>query len=362
MIDLEMNEDLGHQLNVDYESSEAAPETDTPTLTVDAQGRTHGPDGKFVSNSEDSQETEETEEAETADEPAAEQQAADEQNAPQDETPEGEEADASEEYLEVDPDHPFFAKYGGDPDKAFAALEEAQRHVGRVGNEVGDLRKENEQLQQLLAQMQALETRLTPYQNDPEDNPQGLIQEVLQRAGDTGHFDEATYNRALALWAEEEPFAAARLDAQVAMAKAMAAQTPEPAQAEPEAPDALAAEVEAFKERNPDFQTLIPEINKIAEERPLLRQALESGTAQSRAMALQDLYDLAKSRSNVTATSEATRKVILRAAQEADKAKSDAAVVGASRSSGATPPAPSGNKLLEQTLRELHGLDDFVIE
>ena len=343
------------------EPEEAPVQPDTPELTFDATGRAHGPDGKFVSQEGDASAEEAAGEPEVAEvepetDPSAEAVPTDDggQDPPEDNV-----LELDAETLGIGDDHPLFTKYGGDLSKALEALDEAQRRVGERAHEVGNLRAENESLNQLLQEMATLRAQVTPYQNDLDEDPKALVMEVLQRTAETGYFDEGTYQRALSTWGEEEPFEAANLNAQVQMAK-MAAKTSAP-EAESSGPD-LAEEVDAFKERHPDFQQLLPAINTLAEQRPLLQRSLYEGSPQERAQALEDLYELAKSRSNQTATSEAAKKVILRARVEADKAKSDAAVVGASRTSAVELEKPiTGDRLLEQALRELSGLEDFVV-
>lgn len=340
--------------------SDAAPvQPDTPELTIDAEGRAHGPDGKFVALSDEGSESPEDDsvvDADAGEEPAT-----------------GPEAQASElpapkavedEFIEIelsDPDvEAYLAKYDGDFVAALKAATEAQKVIGRQGEELGTKRQENEQLNAVIAQLQGLEARLTPYRSDIDEEPQSLVGEVLQRAAETGHFDEATYEAALSAWAESDPFTAARLDAQVTFARQQA----ESMVATPQAPgnDALAREVDAFKSRHSDLDALLPAMNELAGQRPVLQRALYEGSAEERALALEDLYSLAKSRSIATDTSTAARKVILRAKADADKAKSDAAVVGASRTSAVTSDAPTGDRLLEQALRSMSGLDDLVIE
>lgn len=344
--------------------SDAVPaEPVTPALTIDAQGRTHGPDGKFVAPNDEAPEPVEDGSVVDPDEVPAQEVAA-EVAASEPVAPAAveDEIELDAETLGISDDHILFTKYGGDLLKALDALGAGQSTVGSLGNELGDLRKENEALQKLVQQVGSLEARLTPYRSDIDEDPQSLVGEVLQRAAETGHFDEATYEAALAGWAESDPFTAARLDAQVAMARQQAEVQVASQASQAPGNDALAREVDAFKTRHPDLDTALPAMNELAAQRPVLQRALYEGSAEERAQALEDLYTLAKSRSNETATSSAAKRVILRAKADADKAKSDAAVVGASRTSAVTPTAPTGDRLLEQALRSMSGLDDLVIE
>lgn len=363
LMDSEFNRGVAEApVEVDVEPAAAPAEPDTPELKIDAQGRAHGPDGKFVAASDENPVSAPEEDSETTIEADPEAQEADEDTV-EDSPAEDNVLELDAETLGIDADHPLFTKYGGDLQKALTALAESQRLVGERAHEVGGLRKENEELQQLIAEFQSFKAMALPYQHSVDENPEGLANEIVQRAMETGDvrvLDDPRFAEAIENWGLEEPFQAAQFAAQVQIAKTMALQA---AYSQPEEPSGdLAAAVEAFKQRTPDLQQVLPVMNELAEQRPVLQRALYEGNAEERALALQDLYELAKSRSTETATSEAARKIIITAAKEAEKAKSEAAVVGASRTSAVQPEAPSGDRLLEQALRDLSGLEDLVVE
>ncbi len=334
-----------------------APSGDTPELKVDAQGRAHDAEtGKFVSLKGDEDSAEEEVPADAGIEPEAEQ--------PEAEAEEEVEAEATTEeieelILELEPDHPFFAKYGGDPDKALKALEEAQSMVGRKGQELGDVRQELQQLRELVQQGQQQQhfqpAYYGPYESDIDENPEALVYEALERG------DGQTVQKAIEAWGEIEPFKAATF-VTVALPQMLQSLTEpqEQYQAQPAPTTDLASEFASFMERHPDANQHLQGINQVLMERPHLAAAVQDGDPKARTQAFEDAYLLARSQSSASDTSAAARKIVLRAKLEADQAKSDAAVVRASRSSAAET-RPKGNDALQQVLRDVSGLDDLVI-
>lgn len=323
---------------------DAAPETDTPELKIDAQGRAHGPDGKFVGSAEE----EITADAEVDDSLEADAQEAEEVS--DDNTEEDAGTEVEDEILELEVDDPevlaFLDKYDGDVVKALKAAQEAQSLIGRQGNELGELRELREQFEAfqetLLLQQQG---QGIDWEEAIDESPEAATLMALRFQ------NQPKFEEALTAWSADDPLRAF-----------MFLQQANEFEDEPAEPDGdLATEVESFKQRNPDFQTVLPSIQELAAQRPVMQRALNEGTPQERALALEDLYQLAKSRTRESETSTAARKVILRAKVEADKAKSDAAVVGASRSS-AVEAAPTGDSLLQKTLAGFLGDDSFVIE
>lgn len=334
-----------------------APEPeDTPELTVDAQGRAHGPDGKFVAQDGDEDSAEEDVPADAGTEDEAEE-------------PEAQEVEATaDDELVFELDDPeiieLLDKYDGDVIKALKASREAQSLIGRQGSELGEVRKELEKLREAMQQAPPPQQYFGPYRSDVDENPEGLVQEVLERAMvPGGQFDEATYAVAIEAWGEIEPFKAASLNAQVQMALQVAAQAVAtgPPPEETSAGATLESEFTALKERHPDVENHLPGIEKVLAERPHLAAAVAEGDPRARAQAFEDAYLLARSQSKDSDTSAAARKIILKTKAEVDQAKADATVVRASRSSAAEV-GPKANETLEQALRDLSGLTDLVIE
>jgi len=325
------------------EPAEASEAGDTPELTIDAQGRAHGEDGKFVATGEEEGAIGEAE-AQTATEsgegpiPSG--------DAPE-ETPE---AEVEDDVFELDPDHPFFAKYGGDLDKAMQALEEGQSLVGRQSQELSELRELREKMdefQQQISQQQQSQ-RVDWDSAIEEDAEQAAFMAVEYR-------DPLALEKAVEAWGQEDPFKAMMFMSRLQQAAIEEAQH----QSAPE--QSLEEEVTALKSKYPDLLEKLPEIQKLAAERPALAQALQSGSPQDRGQILEDLYFLAKSRTTESDTSTAARKIILKAKAETDAAKADAAVVSATKSSAATGPPKDPNKNLSEVLSEVFGEDVPVV-
>ena len=321
-----------------------APETDTPALKIDATGRAHAPDGKFAPKEEEAEDDEDSVAvSETEQEVSSEAL----------EVEESEEGESEELVFEVDDPEvaALLDKYQGDPVKALKAAAEAQSLIGRQGAELSELRSIREQLSNL-------QSRMTPYRSSIDEDPASLVQEVLERAIQTGQFDDGVYDAAIQAWGEEDPVAATRLDTRVQLARAEAERIV--AQGDSQT-TTLDSEFAALKQRHPDVEKFLPSIAKIVEDRPLWREAISQGDPRTRAQAFEDLYLLARSQSDSSDTSAAARKIVLRAKADAERAKEDASVVTASKTS-VVEVGPGPNENLQNVLRELSGLEDLVIE
>lgn len=344
----------------------AAPAGDTPAVQVDAHGRAHGEDGKFVAQPTQEGYIEEVE-VEVVAEPA--EVAPEANDSTEEEVPAAvgiePEVETDEVVLELDEDllELVNTKYGGDLTAALRGLKEAQSLIGRQGSELGQTREENELLQGILERFNSLETRMTPYLNDVDENPEGLANEIVARAMETGDvrfLDDPRFAQAIEVWGEEEPFKAAQFSAQVNMAKMAAMNAQAAAEQAPET--TLEGEMQALQARYPDLRQRLPAISEMAEKRPALAGLLRNEDPTVRAQALEDLYHLSAG-ATTGDTSQAARRIVLQARAEADAAKADATVVSASKSSAAaTPPAKSGDQALQEVLQSEIGLgDDFII-
>ena len=338
----------------------AHPEVDTPDLIIDNQGRTRTPDGKFASLKDAvpgsaqadiptdvgiGQEAEHGEEEVRQESPEATDQA----DLDWTEEKEPEEAPSEEEdayVLELEEDilDLVESKYGGDINKALASLREAQSLIGRQGNELGELRELKEQFGQLqnflLMQQQAQQV---DWDEIIMDDPEAAVRLAAQ------YQNQDAFETALEAWAVESPVKVFAFLQEATQAQ----------QKEPET--TLEAEMEAFKQRHPDVLDKMPSIQEEARKRPVLAAMLQSGDPRARAEALEDLYDLASSRTSASETSKAARTIILKAQAEAEAAKKEASVVSASNTSAAAAAPVNANEALQQALRDLSGLDDLVI-
>lgn len=319
---------------------------DTPDLTFDAQGRAHGPDGKFVPL-RDAPETGDSEaEAIPTDvgiEPEAE---ATEGEAPDSPEVSDEEEDAY--VLEIDDPELLElvdTKYGGDIVAALRGLREAQSLIGRQGNELGDLRSQVEQIPQLLQQMFAQQQAAQSVDWDEliEEDPEQAVYMAAQMQ------NPGAMQQALSTWAQSDPFSAFMFLQQAS-------------QPAPPEPPSLEQAVDGLKGKYPDLNERLPAIEQEAAKRPALARLLQDQDPETRVQALEDLYVLSGGREQALETPrKAARQVLLRAKAEADSAKSDAAVVSASNTSAAVAAPTNPNQGLQQVLRDLSGLDDLEI-
>lgn len=325
-----------------------------PELVLDAQGNLHDPEtGKFVRKATD-------EEIASADEDEEEEDVEEEQ---EDEPL----ADGEFELTIDDPDvEAFLAKYDGDLGKALKGAVEASKTLGRQGTELGELRKLQQQMEELKTTVAESARRpahapidwASAIERDPE---QAAFEAVRRR-------DPDALVAACSAWGEDEPFKASAFLSNQFNEWRMETLAMEFQSSRNDAPDAVSSteeqEVAKVLEKHPDLEKFLPAIGEIAKERPLLRQTLESGTPQQKATALEDLYLLARSRHDSADTSEAVKRVRVRVSEEGKKARAAAAVVSASRGSAASGDQPtrvdSFLDAFDSTLRSrgLMGSDD----
>lgn len=320
------------------EPAEASEAGDTPELTIDATGRAHGEDGKFVAK--------ETTEEDASGEGMPEAPETVEEVPTEDETP-GEEAGTEEDYvLEVDDPELWDlieSKYGGDVGKALSALKDAQSVIGRQGTELGELRE-------LREQMADFQQEIMRQQQSQGVDWAGMIEEDAEQAAFMAveYRDPIALEKAVEAWGQEDPFKAMMFMSRLQQSAIEEAQSFAPEQS-------LEVEVAGLKARYPDLQERLPGMQARLAERPVLAQALQSGDPRSRALALEDLYLLDKSRTTESDTASSARRIILKAKAETDAAKADATVVSATKSSAATGPPKNPNEKLEEVLGDIFG-------
>lgn len=340
------------------ETTEVATEetTEEPVYTEDANGNLHGPDGKFVEKSQrtgDENVAGTTEEEETTEEEPA--------------------AESDDDVITLEIDDPevaaFLQKYDGDLDKALRGAAELQKMSGRQGGELGELRNELQQMKQAIErgmQPQVDYTSRLDRVAEIEDDAQRseAYQGLAEHAANAGDFESMA--EVVREWKEEDPFAASMFSSTLiaqferdAMLEQLQAQAPAPAAADDQA--AVNVEVSKVVERHPDIEKFLPQIGEIAKERPYLEAALQKGSPQERASALEDLYLLARSRETDT-SSAAIQRIQVKTRQDNERAKADAAVVSGSRSSNASADQPTKADEFKAKFRKAAGLPDLEVE
>lgn len=283
-----------------------------PAHKEDATGRLHGEDGKFVPKVKE----------ETPPEPA--------------------DADTSDE---VDPEvQAYLDKYGGDTTAALKAATDAQRLIGRKAEDVAA-----HELAARDASIKALEERLERHQRDVEERlaispheMQELLEEDPKQAAIEAYRqgDLQTLTQAVNNWAAEGPqesFQATQFwnGVQKAIetfnAEQAASAQPPPLTEGDNAP--VAAVIQSHAD---DIEQLLPAIGQAMNDHPLLKQGLQYGDPGQKAHALESLYSIAKSRHVADTSSTAEKDARIRAAEEAQQARAEAAVVSSGRSSAAS--------------------------
>ena len=303
--------------------TEGPAQADTPSQARDPQT------GQFVSgesevppSAESATSAESEEEATTPDTPAQD-------------TVADEQTDDGDYVIELTPElEEYLAKYNGDLGAALRAAQESQSLIGRQGNELGDVRRELEQLRQQLVN-QPVQQPWFPYQNDLDENPQGLVMEALERG------DGATMTRALRAWAAlgpEESFEATMFANQLSeyqrQAEAQAAaQQPQDTLA-PASSDITEA-MQGVLSRHPDAREYADQVGALQESFPTLREELHYGDPAQQARAFEQLLVIAKGRAATPDTQQAVRRLVIKTQEEVRQAKDDAAVISAGNQTAA---------------------------
>lgn len=316
-------------------------ETDTadaPVGTRDANGRLHGEDGKFVPEGEEQAETESEEEEHEAPEEA------------EDEPDFVIEVDDEETAAKVEK---LLEKYDGDISKALAGAVEAQSLVGKKGSEASQAKAELEAVRAELAEMKALQSQvLTRLSTPTMPITRDLIEQDPKTAAEQAVVQDnpAAFEAAIAAWRNGTEFVDANPEAAELFLQrvVLEAQLAEQAQVAPATQistttdtSEVDAEVAKVLQRHPDLEKHLPAIAKAADENPLLKRAMETGSPAEKAQALETLTRIAKAGSAADTSRDALKRVRVQVKQEADEARRSAKVVSANRGSAATGSQPT---------------------
>jgi hypothetical protein len=241
-------------------------------------------------------------------------------------------------FLDMTPEvEQFLAKYDNDLNKALKAATEGQSLIGRQGSELGDLRRELQEIRQAIQDRPA---PLQPYQQFPDemDSPEEAVP-VLRNIAEAAfaNDDGATFERALQAWQEQDPLGVETYK----MMKATQVMTMQ-AQAQP-APQTQAEDLmRQVVEKNPQVndpafqQQLETEIAKLPSLGRVIRGEIPGVTPEERVVAFEELVSRVAARQDADTQQEARRRVAIRTSDEARKARLEAQVA----SGGRTAPAP----------------------
>jgi hypothetical protein len=242
-------------------------------------------------------------------------------------------------YLELDDDtqNLIDSKYGGDVGKALAALRESQSLIGRQGSELGDLRK---QLEDLTALVQRGQVMQQPYPEWPDEFSEPHEAAAAFRAIADEAFnreDLDTFSSAVDAWIAQDPAGAGTYrDLKILQLQtAVAQQAPVVPDAEvtlKEGAESVKQEFPQFGKQDPAFMAAFDaELEKFPTLRALLWGEIPGTTPDQRIAALRETVGRVASQFTAETERAARRRVAIRTNEEARQARREARVT-----SGAT--------------------------
>jgi hypothetical protein len=292
-----MEEGLGHE----------SPEAEAST--TDDQPR--DPEtGQFVS-------AEETEAQTETEEPVVEET---------EEHPEDlESQDEDEMYLDLTPElEEFIAKHGG-LEKALQTGMWADSVRGRQGNELGDLKKQLDELRQVIEARPTFQPSYAEWPDEMDEPEVAVPRYRLIAEQAFQNEDVNTMQDALSAWQEVDPLGAEAYAA-LKTSQLILLQAGQQRPAEQTTESTVEDEFARLEEKYPDIKQHGEAIAAEAERWPTLARRLQEGTPSERVQALEDLYLEAQRRSVNDNAEEALRRVRIRQSEEARRVRQDAQV------------------------------------
>lgn len=232
-------------------------------------------------------------------------------------------------YLDVTPEvEQFLAKYDGDLNKALKAAAEGQSLIGRQGNEMGELRRQLEELKTLVTQ-RPLEPIAWPDEFATAEEAVPTYRNIAEQAFERE--DEETFTRAMMAWGQIDPVGMETF-ATLKSTQLMLLQAGQAQQTQPE--QDLNQGMAALKEKYPDLSK--PEVQQALGEEaskwPTLNRLLQDATVPERLQALEELYLRVASRTVSETEQRARKRVALRTSEEARVARTAAKVASGGNS------------------------------
>jgi hypothetical protein len=237
-------------------------------------------------------------------------------------------------YLELDDEtqNLIDTKYGGDMNKALAALKDSQSLIGRQGSELGDLRKQLDDLTTLVQQGQI---RSQPYPEWPDEFAEPHESAAAFRAIAEEAFtreDADTFATAVNAWAAQDPAAAGTYrDLKVLQLTQSMSQQQAPVQ---DVEATLQAGIADLQKKYPRFTpddaefmaAFDAELEKFPTLRGLLWGEIPGTTPADRLAALDETVGRVASRFTAETERAARRRVAIRTSEEAAQARREARV------------------------------------
>lgn len=270
-------------------------------------------------------------------------------------------------FLELTPEvEEYLAKHGGDLSKALqtAAWEEGVR--GRQGNELGDLRKELEQLREELTQQheyaQPYSVGWPEWDGDMEEwvDPQRATEDLTLLALEAKERrDPETMAAAMQALSGLDPFRANMIFTELRLEAERGR-----FQQEPTTEPTLEGEFEKLASKYPDIRDKAEAIVAEAERWPSLARRLSDGTPAERVQAIEDLYLEAARRTASENEQAARRRVAVTLSEEARQARAAAQVAQSAGLRDTTPQTDERPDIPigETTLKLNPGRVDAVLE
>jgi hypothetical protein len=250
---------------------------------------------------------------------------------------EGEAEEIEEPVLQFDDPEiqAFLARYQGDLERALKGAIELQRHAGRLGQDKSVLARQVQELQEQLDRQQRFSqhTYLTEEQQSWVENAveSGSPRDAVKIAIDAGEFELA---RAVCeSWAEQSPYEAARVAAQVDQVEQRYSQqvlVEQQAEQKIDYPQLLEI-LERHYPQMPQFKPRMVELlNSLGEDNMLVQEA-RSNDPEAAARGLIGLYEIAR------ASSATVKQARTRVREEQRDAAEQARANGVVSSAQATP-------------------------
>lgn len=205
-----------------------------------------------------------------------------------DEPGQGETPEPTEATQEPAPEQENYLLHYRTAEEAEKALREKDSHIGKLQNELGELRGSVEQIQQ--AQQQYFSPAdEESFEDLLDDNPELAVHEAWKRG------DQIRLDRALESWYEVAPRKAGRFE------RALERQQLEQNWQQQYRPiqqeignQQLASAYQSVKAQHPDFDQMEPAMAQAAELAPHLLEPLQSGTVDAKRKVIETLYFMAK--------------------------------------------------------------------
>lgn len=201
----------------------------------------------------------------------------------------------------------FLDKYNGDPEAAIKGALELQKLTSRQTDELGELRKLREQIEQMQESIPAPQAQIPGNLDELilNDPAQVAVWALQTGAG------EPVFDAAMDEWFNQNPRQAARFETELRLQAALQEQQAQVAPLQQTlAQQQREAAMRDFQRTHPDIGDYTDQIQQIAQQRPAFAQMLASDDVETQMGALDALYVLAKASGPAAPPSGDTAQVV----------------------------------------------------